>query len=1110
MAQYARERNVEEKQSKRYFTASTLEELITSYPVRRKMNEAEQQREYQSRIALIDFLRGLLHLDPGRRWSPQQAIMHPFITGEPFNMSYVPAKHVSGDIHGSGNASGPFGGSAHGSGGYSNPGTSGYQSQGAGSNGGGGGNLAGGGGFSSMNMTVGRSAGYQTLVAGPDSNGLGTAAYDSGQSIPGSFPIKNASNVQSHESSYAGSQSSRVDPSGTLGRQGMAAGGYVMSSAANAANDALLQSRQYAYLNQQQQQQQQRQNDFLDVDPCTSLINELLAADGDSFDGPGRSRVSLGGSEYSAESGFGWAIRSETNNNNNNNSSAGASNPLSIAGSLNTRASSLYDYKPATAAASSKAPSVTSGGSSLAAAVATASTAIPQQHRYQQQRSYVLNERQQQRMIQQRYLQHGELGSDYSPHHLSDGYGSSDMAPLPGAGGNFSQGGTLVGSKDKASMEHSSCQSAISSDMSLRGTPGPLAGGAAGTFTVSAAASSANFISIGMTDSSAASSVVGGNRLSSVFSSMRLRPSPAPRSSAGARLVSNFSPLTLPSTPGSFNTGLHRTNSMAETDDLYDQDAPDFEKSDEEDSGHSGYGDIEEYLEYEDGDEVNNSVDNDAESEDDLQDGSDASGSIYSDGSALSRPMTQAADSEKSLSMYSAISDRSGIDEDVDDDNEDKHSKQEDGDECDSDDVDDDDSYPSSVRESHAEETSEEYDGWSMLSEISSDGLSDSFSEHGFSDSSPMASFIDGPLGRGKQRSQTRADGANLFGGDYEEDIGGRSTLIITRYPSSELDFIEFKADESSKKVQTNNGWRSNEDEEDDELGLENDVDSRSVISQEDQSKYQGALTPGDLCRTTSFFGHLDIDIDHDPDQTSSPTLGLSNQSKQSNKTDLIGSSKEEPRGVDRRHGGEQDEDGDGGDEYGSGAESDYYSHDGIEFSALSRSTMHSRQVENKDSTSNECSDSSDADENGGGVQQDTILFTGKLNAKQEPASKDGESLMSVLSGFAHQRRQSNAVSPSPIPRSLRHSSIAEYPQRVMKRSQQQRRNERTSLQLKDNLRMVESLRRMGKWQDSAWSSSTATDVSEQISRANQFYFDPVIVCMSPRLVPQQPSGQQG
>jgi serine/threonine protein kinase len=45
--------------------------------------------EAQNRAAFIDFVQGLLNLNPIERWSPQQARLHPFITGEKFIRPYV-------------------------------------------------------------------------------------------------------------------------------------------------------------------------------------------------------------------------------------------------------------------------------------------------------------------------------------------------------------------------------------------------------------------------------------------------------------------------------------------------------------------------------------------------------------------------------------------------------------------------------------------------------------------------------------------------------------------------------------------------------------------------------------------------------------------------------------------------------------------------------------------------------------------------------------------------------------------------------------------------------------------------------------------------------------
>jgi dual specificity protein kinase YAK1 len=40
--------------------------------------------ETANRRAFVDFVEGLLNLDPIQRWTPQQAAKHPFITGEKF------------------------------------------------------------------------------------------------------------------------------------------------------------------------------------------------------------------------------------------------------------------------------------------------------------------------------------------------------------------------------------------------------------------------------------------------------------------------------------------------------------------------------------------------------------------------------------------------------------------------------------------------------------------------------------------------------------------------------------------------------------------------------------------------------------------------------------------------------------------------------------------------------------------------------------------------------------------------------------------------------------------------------------------------------------------
>ncbi|CAH8362305.1 unnamed protein product [Eruca vesicaria subsp. sativa] len=75
---------------KEYFRHKNLEEIVKGYPYKINLPEDDVAKETQIRLALIDFLRGLVEFDPAKRWSPFQAAKHPFITGEPFTCPYNP------------------------------------------------------------------------------------------------------------------------------------------------------------------------------------------------------------------------------------------------------------------------------------------------------------------------------------------------------------------------------------------------------------------------------------------------------------------------------------------------------------------------------------------------------------------------------------------------------------------------------------------------------------------------------------------------------------------------------------------------------------------------------------------------------------------------------------------------------------------------------------------------------------------------------------------------------------------------------------------------------------------------------------------------------------
>ncbi|XP_055827728.1 dual specificity protein kinase YAK1 homolog isoform X4 [Solanum dulcamara] len=76
---------------KEYFNHMNLEAIVRKYPYKKILREEEIIKENQIRLALIDFLRGLVEFDPAKRWSPVQASKHPFVTGEPFTCPYRPA-----------------------------------------------------------------------------------------------------------------------------------------------------------------------------------------------------------------------------------------------------------------------------------------------------------------------------------------------------------------------------------------------------------------------------------------------------------------------------------------------------------------------------------------------------------------------------------------------------------------------------------------------------------------------------------------------------------------------------------------------------------------------------------------------------------------------------------------------------------------------------------------------------------------------------------------------------------------------------------------------------------------------------------------------------------
>ncbi|XP_008668222.1 dual specificity protein kinase YAK1 homolog isoform X2 [Zea mays] len=75
-----------------YFPHLKLDKLICTYP----WNNSElTETEKMDRLGLVDFLKGLLEFDPNKRWSPLQALYHPFITGKSFTGPYEPVPETT-------------------------------------------------------------------------------------------------------------------------------------------------------------------------------------------------------------------------------------------------------------------------------------------------------------------------------------------------------------------------------------------------------------------------------------------------------------------------------------------------------------------------------------------------------------------------------------------------------------------------------------------------------------------------------------------------------------------------------------------------------------------------------------------------------------------------------------------------------------------------------------------------------------------------------------------------------------------------------------------------------------------------------------------------------
>lgn len=75
---------------KRYFQHTKLADIVGAYPMTQGLDDQAALEERQQRGSFLDFLLGILDLDPACRWSPKQALQHPFITRALFTGPFQP------------------------------------------------------------------------------------------------------------------------------------------------------------------------------------------------------------------------------------------------------------------------------------------------------------------------------------------------------------------------------------------------------------------------------------------------------------------------------------------------------------------------------------------------------------------------------------------------------------------------------------------------------------------------------------------------------------------------------------------------------------------------------------------------------------------------------------------------------------------------------------------------------------------------------------------------------------------------------------------------------------------------------------------------------------
>ncbi|GMH40135.1 hypothetical protein BSKO_08039 [Bryopsis sp. KO-2023] len=88
--EFEQRNNVRHPSGKRYFKHLKLADIIGAYPDRPGISDEDSIKEKELRLSFTDFLLGVLDVDPHSRWTPHQAALHPFVTGDTFRGPFQP------------------------------------------------------------------------------------------------------------------------------------------------------------------------------------------------------------------------------------------------------------------------------------------------------------------------------------------------------------------------------------------------------------------------------------------------------------------------------------------------------------------------------------------------------------------------------------------------------------------------------------------------------------------------------------------------------------------------------------------------------------------------------------------------------------------------------------------------------------------------------------------------------------------------------------------------------------------------------------------------------------------------------------------------------------